>query len=130
LPEDVDGCIASLAKAAPEGTDVVMAIARAKKHPAFDIVEERFLGGLAPVGEVSFEFASRQQVPPAYYHGGIYAVTAEALCERTEALRERVSFWSCLVKGYEIAPERAYDIDDETDWRIVEMLMADRLQPA
>jgi CMP-N-acetylneuraminic acid synthetase len=121
LAEDVDGCIASLAKAAPDGTDAVMAICRAKKHPAFDIVESHQWGLARSVA--SYEFMVRQQLPPAYYHGGVYALTAEAL-------RERASFWSCLVKGYDIEPERAYDIDSETDWRIVEMLMADRLQVA
>lgn len=121
LPEDVDGCITGL-RTAPEGTDVVMAIAAAKKHPAFDIVTGHAYG-LQLWAPSATEYTARQQVPPAYYHGGVYAV-------RKSALIRHGSLWPCLVKGYEIDPGRAYDIDDETDWRIVEMLMADRLVPA
>lgn len=119
--DDIDGCIDRLADARDRGTEAVMAIARAKKHPAFDIVEDHQYG-VRPYSELR-EYVARQQLPPVFYHGGVYAVT-------DEALRTRESFWSCLVKSHEIPADNAWDIDDETDWRIVETLMADRYQGA
>ena len=119
--DDINGCIGRLADARKRGTDVVMAVAQAKKHPAFDILRNN-PWGVSPYTELK-EYVARQQLPPAYYHGGVYAVTADAL-------RTRDSLWSCLVKGHEIPADNAWDIDDETDWRIVETLMQDRYQAA
>lgn len=120
-PDDVNGCIAKLEDVSTRGTDGVMAIARARKHPAFDILESHQYG--VRLYAESHEYVARQQLPPVYYHGGVYAVTAEAL-------RTHGTLWSCLWKGYEIPANNAWDVDDETDWRIVEALMSERVQEA
>ena len=117
LAEDVDACIDRLEQLGPP-VDMVMAIAQGDKHPAFDILESHQYG-VTLYSKLTDEKVARQQLPPVYYHGGVYAVTAEAV-------RERDSLWSCLVKGHEIPLDRARDIDTPTDWKIVEMLMAER----
>lgn len=119
VAQDIDACIERLTDARERGTEVVMAIAQGDKHPAFDILENHQYG-VRPYRD-GIEYVARQQLPPVFYHGGIYAITAEAL-------RERESLWSCLVKGVEIPLDRARDIDTPTDWKIVEMLMAERAQ--
>ena len=119
ITEDVDGCIARLTEARERGLEGVMAIAQADKHPAFDILDAPGWG-VSPYSRVKTEYVARQQLPPVYYHGGVYAIT-------TAALRAYDSMWAPLWKGYEIPRARCFDVDDELDWSIVEHLMATRM---
>lgn len=119
LPEDIDGCIRRLAEAMERGIEAVMAVAEADKHPAFDVLEHNPWGLRL---YTKADYSARQQLPPVYYHGGVYAVT-------TDALRAHDSLWDCRIKGNEIPLDRARDIDTDTDWLIVEMLMERRVHP-
>jgi CMP-N-acetylneuraminic acid synthetase len=115
--EDVDGCVAMLGAS---GMDGVAAASPSKKHPQFDVL--RYKDGGLRTWEASIATA-RQQLSPAYEHGGVYAFSAEAL-----ATFDHV--WDAWVAAYLIPRERALDIDDELDWKIVEAFMAQRMQPA
>lgn len=113
--EDVDGTIGALR----DGP--VMAVTPSDKHPAFDILQPlRPSGSLIPY-DCSRPYTARQQLPPAYLHGGVYVVPARSLLSGAD-------MWVHWWMPYAIPRERAFDIDDETDWKIVEMLMAERMQ--
>jgi CMP-N-acetylneuraminic acid synthetase len=45
-------------------------------------------------------------------------------CWRRESFRERL--WDGRVRIYVMPRERSVDIDDEMDWKIAELLMAER----
>jgi N-acylneuraminate cytidylyltransferase len=113
--EDIDGCIDELMV---DQWPAVMAVAPASKHPAFDALVQGH-DGLEPFGGRN-SYTARQQLSGAFLHGGVYAVTARAL-------RDWPSMWGGPWWGWPIPRERAFDIDDETDWKIVEMLMGERL---
>ena len=119
LAADIDGCVAKLARAAEFGLDGAMAVAEATKLPAFDFVLNEPWCVRPYVRDV--DYSARQQVPNyAYYHGGIYALTHDALLAHT-------GMWDVFWKGYEIPTVRSYDIDTEIDWKIVDMLMAEQM---
>lgn len=120
LAQDVDACIARLADGMSRGLEAVMAIAPATKHPAFDVIAQH-PWGLEPFVKYDPAYVGRQQFPNAYWHGGIYAVTAEAL-------RAYGDIWAPAWKGVTIPTERAYDVDSDLDWKVVELLMSERAQ--
>lgn len=116
--QDVDACITAWWR--NSYADTVMAIARAKKSPYFDIMEMELDGRISHAKTAVPPFTCRQDVPPAWYHAGVYVIGADAL--RTDK-----SMWEGKVYGCEVDPLAAFDIDDETDWQICEMLMKQRV---
>ena len=94
---------------------VVAAISHTGLSPYYDILEKGPSGALH-MSKGGGAFISRQQLPPCYMQSGIYVVSRQAL-------RDRLFLFDGDVYGYEMPRERSFDINDETDWRIVEMLM-------
>jgi N-acylneuraminate cytidylyltransferase len=116
--EDVDKCIAMWWRTSY--ADTVMAVAPAKKSPYFDIMEMDLTGLMSHAKVAVPKFTCRQDLPPAWYHAGVYVIGADAL--KTDN-----SMWEGKVYGCEVSPEAAFDIDDQTDWDICEMLMKQRV---
>lgn len=97
------------------GFPVVVGVAPTGLSPYYDLLEKGPSGALH-MSKGGGAFISRQQLPPCYMQSGIYVVSRQAL-------RDRLFLFDGDVYGYEMPRERSFDINDETDWRIVEMLM-------
>ena len=110
--EDVAGCIGCFVG---EDQSAVVAIALTGLSPYYDLLEKGPSGALH-MSKGGGAFMSRQELPPCYMQSGIYVVSRQAL-------RDRLFLFDGDVYGYEMPRERSFDINDETDWRIVEMLM-------
>lgn len=115
--QDVDKCITEWWR--NSYADTVMAVARAKKSPYFDIMDMDLEGRMTHSKTAVPRFTCRQDLPPEWYHAGVYVIGADAL--RTDA-----NMWDGKVYGCEVDPLAAFDIDDQTDWDICEMLMTRR----
>lgn len=111
--EDVEAAIALL----DERADVVITGYRSDKNPYFNMVEEKADGNYGLVvtrGAVT----SRQEAPPVFaMNGSVYVWHRHTL---------RRGLWDGTVRLYEMPRERSVDIDSEIDFRLVEMLMAER----
>ncbi len=60
--------------------------------------------------------------PPAYIrNGAIYLI-------RRDVLMEDNSIWGEVIRPYVMPEERSYDIDSERDFRLVELVMRERLE--
>jgi len=116
--EDVNKCI--VAWYDNSYADTVLAVSPARKNPYFDILEPDLDGMLTPAKSAGRAITCRQDVPPTYYHAGVYVVGADAL--RTDS-----SMWDGKVYGCEVSELAAFDIDDQLDWDICEMLLRQRV---
>ncbi len=94
------------------GAVVVAAVAKSNLSPYYDILEKMPSGALQ-MSKGGGAYMSRQELPPSYTQSGIYVVSRQAL-------RDRLFLFDGDVYGYEMPRERSFDINDETDWRIVE----------
>ncbi len=112
LPQDIDGTLALLASADTAFTATPWHRFLWKATPA----------GAEPIGHSKDVRLMRQQLEPHYLEvGAVYAMRAEGL------LRTRRRFHGATAI-YQLPPERSLEIDDETDWVLVEALMRRRLQ--
>ena len=62
--------------------------------------------------------------PPAYIRNGAIYLT------RRDVLMEDDSIWGEVIRPYVMPEERSYDIDSERDFRLVELVMRERLETA
>ncbi len=62
--------------------------------------------------------------PPAYIRNGAIYLT------RRDVLMENNSVWGEVILPYVMPEERSYNIDSESDFRLVEMVMRERLEEA
>ncbi len=62
--------------------------------------------------------------PPAYIRNGAIYLT------RRHVLMENNSIWGEVIRPYVMPEERSYDIDNERDFRLVELVMRERLETA
>ena len=115
---DVDKCITEWWR--NSYADTIMAVARARKSPYFDIMDMDLEGRMRHSKIAVPPFACRQDLPPEWYHAGVYVIGADAL-------RTDTGMWDGKVYGCEVDPLAAFDIDDQTDWDICEMLMRQRV---
>lgn len=119
LPADIAAAVALLEST---GCSNVITGAPARRSPYFNLVE------VAPDGVARLskpppaEVVRRQDAPPCYdMNASIYAWRRDAF------LAEPKVFYPDT-RLYAMPEERSIDIDSDLDWRIVEMLMRDRLQ--
>jgi CMP-N-acetylneuraminic acid synthetase len=97
-------------------TDVVITAYPADKNPYFNMVERKPDGtvGLVVAGEVT----SRQAAP------AVYSMNASIYVWHRRSLS--YGLWDGRTQLYVMPRERSVDIDSELDFRIVELLMAER----
>lgn len=117
-PSDLDGAL-DLFEA--EHPDMVMSVCEARKNPYFNLVEPDETGALHVSKPLPGGVWARQNAPKVYEHAASTYVVAPGYLRRAKTIYEG------RVIGYEMPPERCVDIDSEFDWRVVELLMQDRL---
>lgn len=118
LPEDLDGALDLFAREQP---DMVMSVCEARKNPYFNLVEADETGALHVSKPLPGGVWSRQSAPKVWEHAAsTYVLSAEYL-------RRAKTIYEGRVIPFEMPPERCLDIDTPFDFRLVEMLMNDRI---
>lgn len=118
LPEDVSGAISAFRNARP---DMVMSVCEARKNPYFNLVEADETGALHVSKPLPGGVWARQDAPRVFEHVGLVYVLDPAYLRRAQTIYEG------RVLPYEIPAERCHDIDTPFDYRLVELLLKDRL---
>ena len=118
LPEDLDGALDLYAREHP---DMVMSVCEARKNPYFNLVEADETGALHVSKPLPGGVWSRQSAPKVWEHAAsTYVLSADYL-------RRAKTIYEGRVIPFEMPPERCLDIDTPFDFRLVEMLMNDRI---
>jgi CMP-N-acetylneuraminic acid synthetase len=98
----------------------VITAAVARRNPYFNIVEINEKGYVYLSKNSGKLFSGRQDAPKAYdMNGSIYVIWKDVL------LKEK-TFFTEKTKLFLMPPERSFDIDTKTDFKIVEMLIRER----
>lgn len=111
--EDIENAVGLL----DEHTDVVITASLSDKNPYFNMVERKDDGRIGLV--VASASTSRQEAPP------VYAMNASIYVWHRHTLS--AGLWDGRTRLYEMPRERSVDIDSEIDFRLVELLMEDRV---
>ena len=110
---DIESAIALL----DDETDCVITGYPADKNPYFDMVEPQPDGNIRLVKPLSGDVTSRQQAPKVWaMNGSVYVWHRRTLMS---------GLWKGRTRLYEMPHERSVDIDNEIDFRLVELLMRD-----
>lgn len=118
LPSDID---AALDLFEGDHPDMVMSVCEARKNPYFNLVELDETGALRVSKPLPGGVWSRQAAPRVFEHAGpVYVVDPDYL-------RRAQTIYEGRVIPYEMPYERCLDIDTPFDFRLVELLMGDRL---
>lgn len=117
---DVLGAI-RLLQASPEAESVVGVCATESAHPAFLAYKNEahfirpYLGG-------EFVFKRRQEIDQVYFFEGSMYVT------RVASMLKRKTYYHERTLGYEMPKWKSFEIDDLTDFMLIERLMLARQQ--
>lgn len=112
---DIEKCIESLT---PE-IDVVITGYESDKNPYFNMVENNAEGFVNLVKTVSGGVTSRQQAPCVYsMNASIYVWNRQSFDK---------GLWDGKAKLHEMPRDRSIDIDSPIDFKLVEMLMREKL---
>ncbi|WP_298862292.1 acylneuraminate cytidylyltransferase family protein [uncultured Microbacterium sp.] len=109
--DDIESAIALLDRQ----TDVVITGYLADKNPYFNMVEDKGNGLYGLVKPPASAVVGRQSAPQ------VYSMNASIYCWWRSTLS--LGLWSGRVRLHEMPRERSIDIDDELDWKLVEMIM-------
>jgi CMP-N-acetylneuraminic acid synthetase len=119
---NADDISESLRLAREGGCDSVISVTRVlAEHPILmkKIKDDRLL----PYCIEEKEGTRRQDYdPPAYIRNGAIYLT------RRDVLMESNSIWGEVIRPYVMPEERSYDIDSERDFKLVELVMRERLK--
>ena len=118
--EDIEGCI-QLIRDDPRCESVITGY-RSNKNPYFNMVELMPTGYAALSKQGGAGIGRRQDAPV------VYAMNASIYVWRTATLFSREQVISGAVMLYEMPEERSIDIDSEVDFKLVELLIAQREQ--
>ncbi|MDJ0638635.1 MAG: acylneuraminate cytidylyltransferase family protein [Paracoccaceae bacterium] len=121
LPEDIDGALDAFFEKRP---DMIMSCTEARKNPYFNLVEPDQSGYLHVSKPLPGGVVARQQAPVVWEHAASTYVVDPAYLKRARGL------FQGRVLPYLMPPERCLDIDTELDFRMVEILMKERLDGA
>lgn len=118
IPSDIAACITLLrAKNAPN----VITAMPARRSPYFNLVEVHDDGRVTLAKPLAKPIVRRQDAPKCYdMNASIYVWQHDALFEDPAIFKPDTAL-------YIMPEERSIDIDSELDFRIVEMLLAERL---
>lgn len=122
-PHDVSSAIARFDGLRARGVpvDAVFTVAEARRNPYFNLVEPDASGALRMSKRTEPAILARQDAPAVYEHvAGVYVLDA-AYLRRAHHLLDGHA------EGYLLPPEKAFDIDTELDFVLVEHLMKRRL---
>ena len=98
-------------------TDVVLTMTPASRSPWFNMVTINRDGYASLVKQNKNKIQRRQDAPPAY------DLTTVAYATRPQFILSHGSIFDGRVRAVEIPRERAFDIDTELDWDIVEYMI-------
>lgn len=113
--EDVEQCLAYL----DDNTDVVVTVTPASRSPYFNMVV-RDEHGLSQLVCSDGTFHRRQDAP------SVYDVTTVAYAAHPEFILKNERIFSGRVRSVVVPRERAVDIDDLYDFKMAEILLADK----
>jgi CMP-N,N'-diacetyllegionaminic acid synthase len=115
--EDIDNSIALLVE---EKADNIISVTEAHRNPYFNMVEINKDGyaALAKQGN----FTTRQAAP------AIYDMNSSIYVWWRELLKEKKKIFLDKTKIHVMPKERSIDIDDNIDFKIAEMMMAERIK--
>lgn len=115
---DMDGI---LERSRATGADCVFSVTKARKNPYFNMVEENPDGTVSLCKPLPGALKRRQDAPR------VFDVNASMYVYRRDFLLDRatVTVLSGRAAAYEMDELSAYDIDEELDFRIVEMIMGE-----
>lgn len=100
------------------GRAVCFSVVKARKNPYFNMVERDSGGHVRLVKVLDKAFASRQASPAVWdMNASIYFYKREFL------LSHPTSLWEGDPECFEMPPESAFDIDEERDFVITELMM-------
>ena len=119
---NADDISESLRLAREGGCDSVISVTRVlAEHPI--LMKKIENNRLLPYCIEEKEGTRRQDYdPPAYIRNGAIYLT------RRDVLMEGDSIWGEVIQPYVMPEERSYDIDSERDFRLVELVMRERLE--
>ena len=123
-PDDISNAIRRFGEARGNGADGVISICRARRSPYFNMVE-RGDGGTLLLCKNPAEPIVRRQDAPA-----VFDIVASIYVLDADYVRNAGGLFDGRLEGYEMDETKSLDIDSELDFRIVEMLMNDRLDAA
>lgn len=100
------------------GRAVCFSVVKARKNPYFNMVERDAGGHVRLVKTLDKAFASRQAAPAVWdMNASIYFYKRDFLLSRPGSL------WEGDPELFEMPPESAFDIDEERDFVITELMM-------
>lgn len=112
--DDIDGAMTML----DPNTDTVITGYASDKNPYFNMVEEKRDGLYGLV--VASDVVSRQTAPPVFsMNGSVYVWHRQTFGN---------GLWNGRTRLYEMPRTRSIDVDSELDFRLVELLMGDRIR--
>ena len=115
---DISAAIAQFQAGRERGVDAVFTVCPARRNPYFNMVEPDSRGVLRMSKSLPKTVLRRQDAPLVCEHvGSIYVLDRQYLTRANHLLDGHT-------EGYDIGPEKSYDLDSELDLRIIEMLMS------
>lgn len=121
---DISAAIKQFRESRPRGVDAVFSICEARKNPYFNVVEKDQDGSLTVCkkGSDGNWIVRRQEAPDVFEHvASIYVLDPEYLkSDATNLLSGRT-------EGYLIAPEKAFDLDSQLDFELIEFFLRKKL---
>lgn len=121
---DIQGALQTFRQLHQDGLapDAVLTVSEARRNPYFNLVESNNDGVLKMSKSIgNGKVLARQRAPAVYEHvAGTYVLTTKYLKSASHLLDGRAF-------GYQIPPERAFDVDSELDFTIIEFLLKRQL---
>jgi CMP-N-acetylneuraminic acid synthetase len=118
-PSDISAALRQFRSGRDGGVKAVMSVAPARRNPYFNLLEAGQDGALRPA-KAQGEVLRRQDAPECFDAiASIYVLDCAYVRNATGLFEGRVD-------GFVMQPEQAFDIDDELDFRIVEMVLRER----
>lgn len=117
---DISAAFRQFTVSRSKGVDAVMSVVPARRNPYFNLLEADSGGALRPAKTPGRDVLRRQDAPQCFDAvASIYVLDAEYV-------RRADGLFAGMVEGFVMQPEQAFDIDDELDFKIVEMILRDR----
>lgn len=121
VPADISAAIAQYRAGRERGVDAVFSVCEARKNPYFNIVEPDDDGAMRMSKSMAETVVARQAAPPVFEHVASIYVLDPGYLTRSQHLLDGHA------EGYDIGQDKCFDVDSELDFRIVEMLMRERM---
>lgn len=121
-PQDVAGAIAQFRqlRSNHDAVDAVFTVAPARRNPYFNLVEPDAVGALRMSKSVGPTVLARQDAPPVFEHvAGVYVLAVDYLRRANHLLEGHA-------RGFLIPDSKAFDVDTELDFDLIEFLLKRR----